>query len=153
MPSTADPTSRIFLSPASALGTLALLLGAAFRWLSYREMGRHFTFHVSILKDHRLVTTGPYSVVRHPGYTGGALSFLGMVLWYAAPGAWMRESGIWGVKLAWPVLVPIFGILCIPFLSMWRRMPKEDAILRNEFGKEWDVWASNVRYRIIPYVY
>ncbi|KAF9483414.1 hypothetical protein BDN70DRAFT_960801 [Pholiota conissans] len=153
LPPTTSLTPKIYLSPTSILGLLSLLLGATIRALAYREMGRHFTFHVALLKDHRLVTTGPYAVVRHPGYTGGALSFLGMLLWYAARGAWMRESGVCGCVWAWPFLVPVGAVLCLPFASMWRRMPREDELLRKEFGREWEEWAANVRWRIVPYVY
>jgi len=36
-------------------------------------LGRFFTFRVSIQEGHRVVATGPYRFVRHPGYTESAL--------------------------------------------------------------------------------
>jgi len=43
-----------------------------------------FTFEMSIRKEHILVTSGPYGVVRHPGYTGALLAIGGMLLLHAS---------------------------------------------------------------------
>ena len=43
-----------------------------------------FTFEMSIRKDHMLITSGPYGVVRHPGYTGFLLVVIGMLLLHAS---------------------------------------------------------------------
>ena len=36
----------------------------------FQRLGPYFTFVQCIHKDHRLIMTGPYAVVRHPGHTG-----------------------------------------------------------------------------------
>lgn len=38
-------------------------------------------------------------------------------------------------------------------LMMVQRTKTEDMMLRREFGAEWDLWASRVRYRLIPGVF
>lgn len=43
-------------------------------------MGSMFTFEMSIRKNHELVTSGPYAIVRHPGYTSVMLVVIGMLL-------------------------------------------------------------------------
>ena len=141
----------IKLTPTTTFAMALVLLGAAIRYWCYREMGEHFTVHVTLLKNHKLITTGPYSVVRHPSYTGGLFVLVGEVIWYTARGSWLRESMIYQRKLSWlfiaPMMLPIFfaGLVVIP-----RRMPVEDAILKKEFGKDWDEWAKAVPYRLIP---
>jgi len=50
--------------------------------MCYRTLGRHFTFQLSIKRNHTLVKDGPYAVVRHPGYTGYLLMVLGMLIWF-----------------------------------------------------------------------
>lgn len=75
---------RIHISPVFLLGTFLAAFGGYIRYACYRELGSMFTFEMSIRKDHRLVTTGPYGVVRHPGYFGGLCAILGIVLWHGA---------------------------------------------------------------------
>jgi len=38
-------------------------------------------------------------------------------------------------------------------LSSIKRTIVEDAMLKKEFGKEWDEWAGRVKYRMIPGVF
>ena len=33
-------------------------------------LGAYFTYQVKIQTDHRLIETGPYRRIRHPGYLG-----------------------------------------------------------------------------------
>jgi protein-S-isoprenylcysteine O-methyltransferase Ste14 len=48
--------------------------------------------------------------------------------------------------------------LCGAVLGVWNvatipRLLQEDEVLKKSFGKEWDEWASRVRWRIMPGVY
>ena len=141
----------IKLTPTTTFAMALVLLGAAIRHWCYREMGEHFTFHVTLLKNHKLITTGPYSVVRHPSYTGALFVLVGKVIWYMARRSWLRESMIYQRKLSWLFIAPVmFAIIFISVIAIPRRMPVEDAILKKEFGKDWDEWAKAVPYRLIP---
>lgn len=33
------------------------------------------------------------------------------------------------------------------------RVESEDAMLKKQFGKEWEKWAEKTRYKLIPFVY
>jgi protein-S-isoprenylcysteine O-methyltransferase Ste14 len=37
--------------------------------------------------------------------------------------------------------------------SLLNRMPKEDEVMHKEFGKQWEKWAKDVPYKLVPYVY
>lgn len=71
-------------SPLFVIGTCFAFLGGVMRYICYRTLGRHFTFQLSMQQKHTLVKDGPYSVVRHPGYTAFFLNYTGMVIWYLA---------------------------------------------------------------------
>jgi protein-S-isoprenylcysteine O-methyltransferase Ste14 len=73
------------ISPAFVFGALVASVGGLGRLLAYRALGKHFTFEMSIKKDHGLITSGPYSVVRHPSYTALALNCLGMFFVFISP--------------------------------------------------------------------
>ncbi|PPQ79072.1 hypothetical protein CVT25_002297 [Psilocybe cyanescens] len=145
-----DP-SRLRLNISSILGAVLWLAGAALRMQAYQYMGKFFRFTVSIQKDHKLITTGPYAYVRHPSYSGLMLADIGWFLWNGSQGSWIRESGLWdnGVGRSVVVLFTLFFILSPPFVT-FLRVAKEDDALKKQFGKEWLEWQKNVPYRIIP---
>jgi protein-S-isoprenylcysteine O-methyltransferase Ste14 len=147
-----DP-SRIFLSPVGFLATILMVMGSIIRFQCYRELGKHFTFEVTILKDHRLITSGPYSYVRHPAYTGAYISFAGIVIWYTAQGSWLRESEVYRTPLVSLVITIVMAHLLSVALALFLRISKEDELLKKTFGKEWDEWARKVPARLFPGIY
>jgi len=128
-------------------GCILVALGSLGRLYCYRAMGRLFTFHLAVLPDHKLITHGPYSVVRHPSYTALIPLSIGVLLVYVGPGSLSYE--IWG-----PRLFHIGVVLCC---TLWwfleRRSRIEDRVLKREFGKEWEDWARGVRWMFIPGIF
>lgn len=148
-----SPTPQIRLTPSRVVGGLSVVVGSAIRYLCYRELGRHFTYHVALLQNHSLVTTGPYSLVRHPAYAGGYLVHIGLIIWHASSGSWLRESGLHRTFLAWGVLFPALSAVGWILVIYFRRPIVEDKMLKKEFGKKWEEWAKVVPYRLVPGIY
>ena len=125
----------------------------AIRLAAFRELGHLFTFDLAIRKGHKLVTSGPYSYVRHPSYTGLIGAFSGIGLCLLGQGSWARESGVldtpWGhyAKYLWYV-----SLVFTP-LNFARRTLVEDKMLKTEFQGQWEEWAKNVPYRLLPGVF
>ena len=82
------------------LGTVLLAAGLGFSVWARRHLGRNWSAHVVVKKDHELVRTGPYRYVRHPIYTGILLAFLGMVL---AVGEWRSLLAMGFVLLSFAI--------------------------------------------------
>ncbi|KAF5378614.1 hypothetical protein D9615_007181 [Tricholomella constricta] len=143
----------LYLTPLSTMGAMLVVTGALVRWKCYRTLKSLFTFEVSIRKDHTLVTSWPYSVVRHPGYSGMLAVHIGMYCWCGSRGSWLRESGILDT-VGGKAVVICFATLEMGVLGgLLTRMPIEDAALKKEFGLQWDEWAQKVPYALIPSVY
>ncbi len=53
-------------TPGDILSFLLIVLGSTLRIYSIQTLGHYFTCNVEILKDHKLVTTGPYKYIRRP---------------------------------------------------------------------------------------
>jgi protein-S-isoprenylcysteine O-methyltransferase Ste14 len=64
----------------AVLGTILLAAGLSFSVWARRHLGRNWSAHVVVKRDHALIRTGPYRYVRHPIYSGLLLAFVGMVL-------------------------------------------------------------------------
>ncbi len=95
---------------------------------------RYFSGMVRIQndRDHRVVSSGPYRFVRHPGYLGAAITYAGIPLFL---------NSLWTLI---PVVITI-GILVIRTLL-------EDRTLQNELPG-YDEYARHTRYRLIPGVW
>ena len=127
--------------------------GATIRLLCFRTLGQFFTFELSIKKEHKLVTSGPYSIVRHPSYVGAVMIGIGTVLCHFGPGSWYEGCIGWG-SLASKLFTAAWGgwTLVLPPLLIGR-VSAEDEILRKEFGEEWEAYAKRVPYKLIPGIY
>jgi len=110
---------------------LALILAAvALRVWARVHIRGLYTGHVEIQSDHRLVQSGPYRFVRHPGYSGLLLMALGVVVGYSS---WIGLATL-------PVLL-------LPGLAY--RMRVEEKLLAEHFGEEYQVYARRSK-KLIP---
>ena len=91
-----------------------------------RALGRQWSFAARVVEGHRLVTEGPYSLVRHPIYTG----MLGMLLATCAATT---------IPLAVPFAVAVYVIGTLV------RVRSEEKLLRETFGPDFDAYARRVR--------
>lgn len=144
---------HLYISPLFLIGSILLILGAAIRQTCYVYLGRMFTFQLALLKEHKLVTSGPYAVVRHPSYTGFILVVHGLALVHLTPGSYVAECGL--LELWWGRALIGLGCAAAVYLqiAVVRRTGREDEVLRKEFGETWDAWAIRTPYRLVPYVY
>jgi protein-S-isoprenylcysteine O-methyltransferase Ste14 len=85
--------------------------------------------NIKVFKDHKVISTGPYALVRHPMYTGTLLFTLASPL---ALGSW------WG-------LLPV--LLVVPML-VWRIFDEEKLLNAELLG--YADYARQVRYRLVP---
>lgn len=146
-----DELRRLSLSFIASF--VLVTAGAGIRLLCFKTLGDLFTFEVTIRSNHRLVDTGPYSIVRHPSYTGGIMKWAGnaiLVLSRQNPAitcGWATSSLI--VKLL-IVLWTLWAIYVWYFLSS--RALLEERNLRNHFAQTglWNDYVKRVPYRYIP---
>jgi protein-S-isoprenylcysteine O-methyltransferase Ste14 len=95
-------------------------------------LGRRFSGLVAIQSGHTLVTSGVYSVIRHPSYLGLLLNSLGWALAF--------RSGV-GVLLSALMIPPILA-----------RIDAEERLLRSQFGAEYEAFCARTS-RLIPGLY
>ena len=142
--------SGIRITAANSFGIILAVFGASLRAWCYRTLGKHFTFVLTMKKDQTLVTTGPYSVVRHPSYTGLGMVVIAIALLHATDGSWMRESGMLRTSLGQLTFITFILFPVVGFVTLLARVKEEEAELRKRFKKEWEDWAVHVPYMLIP---
>ncbi|MEU3464090.1 isoprenylcysteine carboxylmethyltransferase family protein [Streptomyces sp. NPDC006733] len=72
-------------SPWLLLPAAVFLAGIALRQIAIHTLGRFYSHHVMRQQDHRIVSGGPYRVIRHPAYAGMLLAHLGFVGFFLNP--------------------------------------------------------------------
>jgi protein-S-isoprenylcysteine O-methyltransferase Ste14 len=74
------PAIRTGRTSVFIAGLVLMLAGMGLRWYSIRVLGTSFTCEVSTRPGQQVVESGPYRWVRHPSYTGGLLTVLGVLV-------------------------------------------------------------------------
>jgi protein-S-isoprenylcysteine O-methyltransferase Ste14 len=151
--------SFAFTAPSLALitGSFLSIMGTAIRHHCYRTLGRLFTFELSIRQGHKLVTSGPYSIIRHPSYTGGLCVYLSILLCHLYPQSWLVScSGIFpssdqAAKLTLACIWVTFS--SILYSGLGGRVQKEEVMLEEHFGDQWRSYRKKVPYRLVPWLY
>jgi len=87
---------------------------------------------IEIASDHKVISTGPYAIVRHPMYAAALLYLLSMPL---ALGSY------------WGMLVPV---AMIPVL-IWRLIDEEQFLSKNLPG--YNDYRAKIRWRLLPGVF
>jgi protein-S-isoprenylcysteine O-methyltransferase Ste14 len=114
------------------LGLVLFVVGfAAMNWAE-ATLGKQFSVQVTIQDGHMLVTEGLYRYVRHPRY-------LGIIVY---------SVGLSVVFRSWLTLVLVAVLIGV---LLWR-IHDEEALMRQEFGVEWQSYASR-SWRLVPFVY
>jgi protein-S-isoprenylcysteine O-methyltransferase Ste14 len=114
------------------LGVVLFAAGGVLRLWPVFVLGRRFSGLVAIQPGHRLVTSGVYSVIRHPSYLGLLVGSIGWALAF--------RSGV-GVLLAALTIPPLIA-----------RIRAEEALLRTEFGDAYDAYRARTS-RLVPGLY
>ncbi len=119
-------------SAAIAYGGLALTIaGVGFAIWARVLLGRNWSASVTIKEDHQIMRHGPYSIVRHPIYSGGLLALLGTSLVFGELGCLV------GVGLV--------------FVAWWMKSRMEETFLEKQWGGEYARYKREVK-ALIPFV-
>jgi protein-S-isoprenylcysteine O-methyltransferase Ste14 len=67
---------------SAILGILTFIAGFLIRQIAIIQLGKFYTYKVSISSDHEMIDTGLYAYMRHPAYTGTFLELTGAAVLY-----------------------------------------------------------------------
>ncbi len=115
--------------PLQIIGAAILLLSTAFTIWSRLSLGTMWSYAAIARKDHELRTKGPYSVTRHPIYTG----LIGMLLGTTV----MSGRSYWVLLLiAWVVLLA-------------DKTAREERVMASVFGEDYETYREQTP-RLFP---
>jgi protein-S-isoprenylcysteine O-methyltransferase Ste14 len=113
------------------IANVMVLIGYFWVFLVFRE-NSYTSRIIEVEKGQKVITTGPYSIVRHPMYLGASIMYLFTPF---ALGSW------------WALIVFIF----IPVVLIYRIFD-EERLLLNEFPG-YQEYCRITRFRLIPFIW
>lgn len=111
-----------------------LVLYLAFSWFQIyadRSLGDYFAQDIVILKNHKLISKGPYSVIRHPYYLGQLLADFGCAV------ALLSYSA------------GVLFIVAVPLLIM--RALEEERLFAKKFGEQFTAYKKKTGF-LLPFL-
>jgi protein-S-isoprenylcysteine O-methyltransferase Ste14 len=114
-------------------GLVLILAALVLRIWARQHIRGLYSGHVQVQAGHRLIQSGPYRYVRHPGYSGFLLMALGVAAGYSS---WIGLAAL--------------VILLLPGLAY--RMRVEERLLTEQFGEAYREYARSTKM-LIPGVW
>jgi len=124
------------LSKGAAVGWAGIgvmLGGLALRWWANRTLGRFYTSTLRVSEGQRIIRQGPYKILRHPGYSGVILMWVGAGF---ATLNWMAGATV----------ILAMGV------SYHYRIVSEEAMLMTTFGEQYQAYKTHT-WKLLPFVY
>jgi protein-S-isoprenylcysteine O-methyltransferase Ste14 len=114
------------------IGAAITVAGLLFAVWARLHLGSNWSHAVTIKQGHDLITTGPYSLVRHPIYTG--------IL-----------TGLFGTAIA---LSQVRGFIAfvLACLVLWPKLRREEQWMRSQFGETYATYAHKTAV-LVPYLF
>ena len=115
------------------IGTIIMLLGIALRIWAIITLGKSFRTTVETHQNQKVITNGPYKLIRHPSYTGLLLTGCG-----------------YGIALQnWLSL--IFSVV-LPLVALRYRIHIEERAMVKSLGTEYQTYQRNTK-KLIPWIW
>lgn len=115
------------------IGMTLIIFGFMIRIFSILTLKQYFTYSVAKVENHKIIETGLYKYIRHPGYLGQLMLFLGISI----------SISNWISILA--MMIPIS-------LGYLYRIKVEERFMADHLDKEYLNYQERTK-RIIPMVY
>lgn len=115
------------------IGFVLIALGLTIRILSILTLKQYFTYSVAKVDDHKLIQTGLYKVIRHPGYLGQLIIFIGISI---SLSNWLS------------ILVMTIPVV----IGYGYRIKVEERFMRDQLGTDYLDYQKRTK-RIIPMIY
>jgi protein-S-isoprenylcysteine O-methyltransferase Ste14 len=117
--------------PVVIAGDTLVAVGFYFIFLVYRE-NTFTSATIEVAKDQKVISTGPYALVRHPMYASAFLYLVGTPL---------ALGSYWG----------LLALLFMMSFLIWRLFDEEKFLAENLPG--YTEYQKQVRHRLVPYVW
>ena len=115
------------------IGVVFIITGMVIRIVSILKLKQHFTYTVTKIENHELIETGFYKIIRHPGYLGQLIIFMGTAIAFSN---WLSVIAM---------MIPVV----IGFIN---RIKVEERFMIKQMGEKYIDYQKRTK-RLIPGIY
>jgi protein-S-isoprenylcysteine O-methyltransferase Ste14 len=115
------------------LGAIVIAIGILIRVWAIITLGNAFRTTIETDKGQKVVTSGPYKLIRHPSYSGAMLICL-------------------GYGIAFQNWLALGVLIVLPPIAILYRIPYEEAAMVDELGEEYRDYQRKTK-KLIPYIW
>jgi len=115
------------------IGLLFWILGIIIRKVGICTLGKQFTAVIQVKENYILIDDGIYKYIRHPGYLGELISFLGTII---------ITKSIKGFFVYLIILLPIYYL----------RIINEEKMLTSNFGNHYKKYMKRSK-KLLPFIF
>ena len=129
------PLDTRFVAPSAAVSIIGVVLtftGLLLALWARFFLGRNWSGEITVKKDHQLVRTGPYAMVRHPIYAGFLFALLGTALVFGQ--------------------VRCFAGLVLAAIGWRLKSLVEEQYMTEQFGAEYAGYKREVK-ALVPFIW
>jgi protein-S-isoprenylcysteine O-methyltransferase len=113
-------------------GVVLTVAGVGFSLWARFYLGSNWSASVTVKRNHTLVCSGPYAMVRHPIYAGFLLASIGTAMAFGEAGCFAAPP-----------------LLAFGWMRKWKL---EEEFMQCEFGAAYTEYSSRVK-RVIPFLW
>jgi protein-S-isoprenylcysteine O-methyltransferase Ste14 len=116
-----------------SIGLIIMIAGLIIRYQAVKILGEFYTRTLRIKSNHEIVDRGMYKVIRHPGYLGVLLLFIG--------------AGIAVVNLIAIIVIPVILISAYIY-----RIQTKEKMLQQSFDESYREYMKHT-WHLVPFIY
>jgi protein-S-isoprenylcysteine O-methyltransferase Ste14 len=116
-----------------ATGMALFAIGFTIRIYSILTLKQYFTYSVAKVENHKIISTGLYKFIRHPGYLGQLIIFM-------------------GISISISNWLSILLMMIPATLGYLYRIKVEEKFMTDQFGEDYKNYQHRTK-RIIPMLY
>ena len=116
-----------------SIGFVCMIFGMLLRIVSVRTLGNYYTSTLQTLEHQTIINKGIYRYIRHPGYLGNIILFIGSAI------------AITNIFITFIIIITI-----IP--SYLRRVKYEELMLERKFDEQYRIYKSKTK-KFIPLLF
>jgi protein-S-isoprenylcysteine O-methyltransferase Ste14 len=98
-------------------------------------MGEYFSRTLEIKENHQVIKEGPYSIIRHPGYSTS------IIIWIIT------------IITVTKNIIIILLLSLIILIVFTKRINAEETMMENKLKKDYFDYKKEVKYKLFPFIY